>query len=125
MYGVRSSISSLHARSGSRSERRPSPHGWFLRFVARCLDFRHPGRRRGPRAAPAAVARAMLLGRRGCPMTGSPSPLYILPFDHRASFEHGLFGWTGALSRQQTEQIAAAKQVVYAALWKATDDGVP
>jgi hypothetical protein len=57
----------------------------------------------------------------GACMTGSPSPLHILPFDHRASFEHGWFGWAGALSRQQTEQIAAAKQVVYAALWKATD----
>jgi len=33
-------------------------------------------------------------------MTGSPSALYMLPFDHRASFEHGLFGWTGALSCQ-------------------------
>ena len=24
--------------------------------------------------------------------------LYILPFDHRASFVSGLFGWTGALT---------------------------
>lgn len=59
------------------------------------------------------------------PTTGSPSALYMLPFDHRASFAHGLFGWTGALSRQQAEQIAAVKQVVYAALLQAIDDGVP
>ena len=29
---------------------------------------------------------------------GTTQPLYILPFDHRASFVSGLFGWTGALT---------------------------
>ena len=48
-----------------------------------------------------------------------------MPFDHRASFEHGLFGLTGPLSREQTEQIAGAKQVVYEGLLKAIADGVP
>jgi 5-dehydro-2-deoxygluconokinase len=47
--------------------------------------------------------------------------LYILPFDHRGSFQTKLFGWTGALTPDQTGQVASAKQVAYdgfkAALW--------
>jgi 5-dehydro-2-deoxygluconokinase len=49
----------------------------------------------------------------------------MMPFDHRGSFEHGLFGWTGELSPEQTAQIADAKQIIYAAVWKAIADGVP
>jgi 5-dehydro-2-deoxygluconokinase len=56
---------------------------------------------------------------------GYDRPLYILPFDHRGSFQTKLFGWTGALTADQTRQVASAKQVVYdgfkAALW----DDVP
>ncbi len=44
---------------------------------------------------------------------GYDRPLYILPFDHRGSFETGMFGWHGALTPDQTAQIAAAKQVIY------------
>ena len=29
---------------------------------------------------------------------GYDRPLYVLPFDHRASFETGMFGWEGALT---------------------------
>lgn len=43
---------------------------------------------------------------------GYSKPLYILPFDHRGSFQKNLFGWTGALTEEQTAQIADAKQVV-------------
>ncbi|HEY3803960.1 MAG TPA: DUF2090 domain-containing protein [Kofleriaceae bacterium] len=50
--------------------------------------------------------------------------LYMLPFDHRASFEHGLFGWSGPLSREQAAQIGASKQVVYEGLLAAIDAGV-
>jgi 5-dehydro-2-deoxygluconokinase len=28
---------------------------------------------------------------------GFDKPLYILPFDHRGSFQTKLFGWTGTL----------------------------
>ncbi len=28
---------------------------------------------------------------------GYENPLYVLPFDHRGSFETGLFHWHGAL----------------------------
>jgi 5-dehydro-2-deoxygluconokinase len=44
---------------------------------------------------------------------GFERPLYILPFDHRGSFETGMFGWHGELNAEQTAQIAAAKQVIY------------
>jgi 5-dehydro-2-deoxygluconokinase len=51
--------------------------------------------------------------------------MYMLPFDHRDSFEHGLFGWSGALTAEQTAEVAATKQVVYEALLKAIEEGVP
>ncbi len=44
---------------------------------------------------------------------GFDQPLYILPFDHRASFQTKMFGWKGALSPEQTARIASAKQVIY------------
>lgn len=50
---------------------------------------------------------------------GYNQPLYILPFDHRGSFQTGMFGWKGPLSPEQTAQIAAAKRVIYDGL-KAT-----
>ena len=56
---------------------------------------------------------------------GYNQPLYILPFDHRGSFQTGMFGWKGALSPEQTAQIAAAKQVIYADLKAAVAAGVP
>jgi hypothetical protein len=33
---------------------------------------------------------------------GFNKPLYMLPFDHRGSFQKKMFGWEGALSPQQT-----------------------
>ena len=44
---------------------------------------------------------------------GYDKPLYFLPFDHRGSFKTGMFGWKGALTVEQTVQIAATKQVIY------------
>jgi len=35
---------------------------------------------------------------RNDPPIGYNLPLYMLPFDHRSSFEKGLYGWSGALS---------------------------
>ena len=55
---------------------------------------------------------------------GYRKPLYILPFDHRGSFQTGMFGWKGPLSAEQTAQIATAKQVIYDGLQKAVADGV-
>ncbi len=56
---------------------------------------------------------------------GYKRPLYILPFDHRGSFESGMFHWHGALTDEQTAQIAAAKQVIYDGFKAALAGGVP
>jgi hypothetical protein len=56
---------------------------------------------------------------------GYDRPLYILPFDHRGSFQTKLFGWTGALTAEQTAEIAASKQVVYDGFKAAIKAGVP
>jgi len=60
-------------------------------------------------------------------MTGAGfnEPLYILPFDHRGSFQTKMFGWKGALTADQTAEISAAKQVIYDAFKAAVQDGVP
>jgi myo-inositol catabolism protein IolC len=57
--------------------------------------------------------------------TGFDKPLYILPFDHRGSFQTKMFGWKGALTPEQTAEIAAAKQVIYDGFKAAVQDGVP
>ena len=44
---------------------------------------------------------------------GYNKALYILPFDHRSSFEKSLYGWSGALSAEQTERIARTKEIIY------------
>jgi len=56
---------------------------------------------------------------------GFDQPLYILPFDHRGSFQAKMFGWTGVLTPEQTAQIAAAKQVIYDGFKAAVAAGVP
>jgi 5-dehydro-2-deoxygluconokinase len=56
---------------------------------------------------------------------GFNKPLYVLPFDHRGSFQKNMFGWKGTLTPEQTAQIAAAKQVIYDALQSAVAAGVP
>jgi myo-inositol catabolism protein IolC len=56
---------------------------------------------------------------------GFDRPLYVLPFDHRGSFETGMFGWKGALTPEQTAQIAGAKQVIYDGFKAAVTAGVP
>ena len=56
---------------------------------------------------------------------GFDQPLYILPFDHRGSFQTKMFGWKGALSLEQTAQIAAAKRVIYDGFRAAVAASVP
>ena len=56
---------------------------------------------------------------------GFDKPLYILPFDHRGSFQKKMFGWDGVLTLQQTAEIAAAKRVIYDAFTQAIRSGVP
>ena len=56
---------------------------------------------------------------------GFDQPLYILPFDHRGSFQNKMFGWKGDLTAEQTAEIAAAKQVIYDGFKSAVQAGVP
>ncbi|MGB3550220.1 MAG: DUF2090 domain-containing protein [Candidatus Binatus sp.] len=58
-------------------------------------------------------------------MRGYDRLLYVLPFDHRGSFETGMFGWSGALTPEQTAQIAEAKRVIYDGFKAAVAAGVP
>ncbi len=55
---------------------------------------------------------------------GYDRPLYILPFDHRGSFESGMFGWHGELNSEQTEKITQAKQVIYDGFQRAVASSV-
>jgi myo-inositol catabolism protein IolC len=56
---------------------------------------------------------------------GFDKPLYVLPFDHRGSFQTKMFGWKGTLTAAQTAEIAAAKQVIYDGFKAALAAGVP
>ena len=56
--------------------------------------------------------------------TGYTQPLYILPFDHRASFVSGMFGWSDVLKPEQIAQITAAKRVIYDGFTAAVAGGV-
>ena len=55
---------------------------------------------------------------------GYDRALYILPFDHRSSFERGLFGLTPPLTSDQAAKIAASKLVVYESFKRALAVGV-
>src|SRR5579863_1603264 len=55
---------------------------------------------------------------------GFDRPLYILPFDHRGSFQTKMFGWKGTLTAEQTAEIASAKQVIYDGFKAAVARGV-
>ena len=58
-------------------------------------------------------------------ITGYTRPLYILPFDHRASYISGLFGWKEPLNVEQIVTVANSKQVIYAGFQQAIVDRVP
>jgi Uncharacterized protein conserved in bacteria len=55
---------------------------------------------------------------------GYTKPLYILPFDHRASYIKGLFNWQEPLTEEQTAKVAASKQVIYEGFKRAIADKV-
>jgi 5-dehydro-2-deoxygluconokinase len=56
---------------------------------------------------------------------GFDRPLYILPFDHRGSFQSGLLGWKGTLSTEQRDRVAASKAIIYDGFLAAIAGGVP
>jgi myo-inositol catabolism protein IolC len=53
------------------------------------------------------------------------TPLYLLAFDHRSSFERGLFGATPPLSPEVRDGIVKAKQIIFEANQLAVRSGVP
>jgi len=56
---------------------------------------------------------------------GYRTPLYLLAFDHRASFERGLFGATAPVSPEVHGAIVKAKQVIFNANQIAVGAGAP
>jgi len=56
---------------------------------------------------------------------GFDKPLYVLPFDHRATFQTKMFGWKGTLTPAQSKEIIAAKRVIYDGFKAAVAAGVP
>jgi myo-inositol catabolism protein IolC len=56
---------------------------------------------------------------------GYDHPLYVLPFDHRGTFQKNMFGWTGTLTAEQTAKIAEMKKVIYDGFKEALAKGVP
>jgi 5-dehydro-2-deoxygluconokinase len=56
---------------------------------------------------------------------GFDQPLYVLPFDHRGTFQAKMFGWKGELTAEQTAEVTALKQVIYDGFRAALAGGVP
>jgi myo-inositol catabolism protein IolC len=56
---------------------------------------------------------------------GYDRALYILPFDHRGSFQKRMFGWNSPLNEAQTAAIAAAKRIIYDGFIATLSAGVP
>ncbi|MGH8994864.1 MAG: 2-deoxy-5-keto-D-gluconate 6-phosphate aldolase domain-containing protein [Acidimicrobiales bacterium] len=57
--------------------------------------------------------------------TSFASPLYLLAFDHRASFERGLFGATAPVPAEVRQGIVKAKELIFAANQLAVKAGAP
>jgi myo-inositol catabolism protein IolC len=57
--------------------------------------------------------------------SGYALPLYLLAFDHRSSFERGLFGATPPLSREVHDGIVKAKEIIFEANQLAVGTGAP
>jgi len=56
---------------------------------------------------------------------GYTKELYILPFDHRGSFQTKMFGIQGTPTPEQTKHIASYKTMVYEGFLKAVNSGLP
>lgn len=57
--------------------------------------------------------------------TAGDRRLYMLSFDHRGSFEHGLLGIAGEPDEGERAQIRALKALIYAGLTRAIAAGAP
>ena len=57
---------------------------------------------------------------------GYPKNLFVLPFDHRSSFEKGLFGIEDRVpTAEEIDQISDYKRIIYEGLLKAIASGIP
>jgi myo-inositol catabolism protein IolC len=56
---------------------------------------------------------------------GYDQSLYMLAFDHRASFQKGLFGIDGTPSAEERARIGQSKQVIFEGLRRAVEEGAP
>jgi myo-inositol catabolism protein IolC len=56
---------------------------------------------------------------------GYDKPLYLMAFDHRGSFEKGLFGATPPISAQVRAGIVDTKRVIYEGFLRAIEQGAP
>lgn len=56
---------------------------------------------------------------------GYTKPLFIMAFDHRASFAKKVLGIDGELTAEQTEQVRDYKYLIYQGLLKAIAQGMP
>lgn len=56
---------------------------------------------------------------------GFTQDLFVMPFDHRGSFQSKLFGITGQPTARETAEIASYKQIIYDGFKKAVAAGVP
>ena len=60
------------------------------------------------------------------PQLGFTQNLFVLPFDHRGSFQEKLFGIKGRVpTAEETTEIASYKQIIYDGFKKAVAAGVP
>jgi myo-inositol catabolism protein IolC len=56
---------------------------------------------------------------------GYDRSLYMLAFDHRASFQKGLFGIEGTPSPEERARISQSKQIIFEGLRRAVEQGAP
>jgi myo-inositol catabolism protein IolC len=56
---------------------------------------------------------------------GYTHPLYLLPFDHRASYIKGMFDLHPPLDAAQHDRVADSKRLIYEGFERAVADGVP
>jgi myo-inositol catabolism protein IolC len=56
---------------------------------------------------------------------GYDRPLYMLAFDHRGSFQKGLFGVSGEATPEVAEKVSDTKRLIYEAFELAIEGGAP
>jgi len=56
---------------------------------------------------------------------GYDKNLFVLPFDHRAGFAKKLFGFDEPYTVEAVAKVADCKDIIYKAIWRAIELGVP